>query len=177
MSELWLAHYSIEAWQDAGFWTSYFERAQEILGASLSRLDENDPVRRRVTSLPEAGSYISTFKAHENTRLLFGKCDVKDLDFSIHLERSSGRCENALMWYVPWTFVQDTKNLNRVKELFALSNRSLRSFYAYGDDITRVKKKKKASGGVDLQTELGEGGGAGPQVQQSSQGCRGRSQL
>ncbi len=154
MSALWLAHYSIEAWQDAGFWTSYFGRAQEILGASLSRLDENDPVRRRVTSLPEAGSYIATFKAREDTRWLFGKFDIKDLEFSIHHARSSERCENALIWYVPWTFVEDAKNLKRAKELFALSNKSLRSFYAYGEDITRVKNKKKASGGIELQTEL-----------------------
>jgi hypothetical protein len=73
MSELWIAHHSIEAWQQPSRWTGYFEEAQRLLGSPLTRVDTNDPVKRKVTSLAEAGNFACAFKAREDSRWLFGK--------------------------------------------------------------------------------------------------------
>jgi len=154
MSELWIDHLSVEAWQEPGCWAAYFDQAEKILGASLSHLDIADPVKRKVTSLEEAGNYVCTFKAREDSRWLFGKFDAIGIDFSIQHYRQLGHWPNSLKWHVPLSFIESPENCERLKALFDLGNQILKPFYAYGDDVSQISSKKKASGAVDIRAEL-----------------------
>lgn len=154
MSELWIDHLSIETWQEPSLWTAYFDKAQQILGSSLTQLDIADPVKRKVTSLNDAGNYVCTFKAREDSRWLFGKFDAIGVELSIQHYRKLGHWPNSLQWHAPLSFLVKSENRERLKALFSLGNRTFKPFYAYSDDVSYIKSKKKASGAVDIRAEL-----------------------
>lgn len=154
MSDLLINHLSIESWQDSARWATYFAQAQEILGAQLTHLDTADPVRKKVTSLGVAGEYISSFKAREDSRWLFGKFEAIGVEVSIQHYRQLGHWPNSLTWHIPSSFVKTSKNCERLKALFDLGNQLFKPFYAYGDEAPRISSKKKASGAVDIRAEL-----------------------
>lgn len=154
MSELWMAHHSIDAWHEPGLWTGYFEEAQRLLGSSLTHLDVNDPVKRKVTSLAEAGNFACAFGAREDSRWFLARFKNIGVELSVQHYRRLGHFPNTLKWHVPLPFVETTENRQRLKALFDLGNQTFRPFYSYGDDVTHIACKKKSSGAVDIQTEL-----------------------
>lgn len=154
MAELWISHHSIEDWSEPSRWSDYLERAQEILGAKLTRLDENDPVKRQVSSLADAGAFICTFKQREDSRWIFGKLEHTGIGFSVQHFRNIGRYAHTLRWHVPVSFLEKPFALHRARELFAVGNQSLAPFYAYSDEVSCIAAKKKPSGAVDIQAEL-----------------------
>lgn len=154
MLELWIAHHSIDAWQEPSRWTAYFEEAQRLVGSPLTHLDVNDPVKRKVASLADAGNYVCAFKAREDSRWLFGKFVDIGIEFSVQHYRQLGHYPNTLKWHVPLSFVEKPENRQRLKVLFDLGNQAFKSFYAYADDVAQIASKKKSSGAVDIQAEL-----------------------
>lgn len=154
MSELWIAHHSIDAWQEPSRWTAYFEEAQRLLGSPLTHLDVNDPVKRKVASLADAGNFVCAFKAREDSRWLFGKFADIGIELSVQHYRQLGHYPNTLKWHVPLSFVEKSENRRRLKALFDLGNRTFNPFYAYSDDVAQIASKKKSSGAVDIQAEL-----------------------
>lgn len=154
MSELWIDHLSIVTWQEPVLWTAYFNEAQQVLGSPLTHLDISDPVKRKVSSLNDAGNYVCTFKAREDSRWLFGKFDAIGVELSIQHYRKLGHWPNSLQWHVPLSFLVEPENRERLKALFNLGNRTFKPFYAYSDDVSYIKSKKKASGAVDIRAEL-----------------------
>lgn len=154
MSELWIAHHSIDAWQEPSRWTGYFDEAQRLLGSPLTHLDVNDPMKRKVASLTDAGNFVCAFKAHEDSRWLFGKCAGIGIELSVQHYRRLGHYPNTLKWHVPPSFVEKPENRQRLKALFDLGNRTFKPFYAYADDVAQIASKKKSSGAVDIQAEL-----------------------
>jgi hypothetical protein len=151
--EIWISHDSVEPWDEAGQWAQYFERAQQILGAPMTHLDDKDPVRRKVVDLVEASSFICDFKAREDSRLLFGKFKG-GVSFSIQLYRNLGGFCNTLKWYIPCLFIETSGNEPKLRDLFDLGNRSLKPFYAFADDLSYIVSKKKSSGAVNIEREL-----------------------
>jgi len=154
MSEIWIDHLSIDGWQEPGVWTDYLEQAQTILGATLTHLDANDPVKRKVALLKDAGEYVCAFNPREDSRWVFGKFDAIGVELSIHHHRQLGHSPNSLKWHVPLSFIDTPESFARLKALFDLGNQTFKPFYAYGDDVTHIKSKKKLSGAVDIQAEL-----------------------
>lgn len=154
MSELWIAHHSIDAWQEPSQWTAYFEEAQRLLGSPLTHLDVNDPVKRKVVSLAEAGNFVCAFKAREDSRWLFGKFVDIGIELSVQHYRQIGHYPNTFKWHVPLAFLEGPENRQRLKALFDLGNRTFKPFYAYADDVAQIASKNKSSGAVDIQAEL-----------------------
>ncbi len=154
MTELWIAHHSIGTWQEPSRWTGYFEEAQRLLGFSLTHLDVNDPVKRKVVSLVGAGDFVCAFKAREDSRWLFGKFGDIGIELSVQHYRQLGHYPNTLKWHVPLSFIEKPENRLRIKALFDLGNRAFKPFYAYSDDVAQIASKKKSFGAVDIQAEL-----------------------
>ena len=152
MSEVWIDHTSIAQWLDPNCWSNYFTRVETILGAKLTHLDENDPVRRRVRSLADAGTYVCAFGPHETSRWLFGRMQSVGIELSVLLRRDN--LLNSLTWQVPMSFLQRDPSCSCLRQLFDLGNETLRPFYSLGDELSRITAKKKKSGSVDLAAEL-----------------------
>lgn len=154
MSELWITHHSINNWQEPTRWTAYFEEVQRLFGSPVTHLDANDPVRRKVFSLADAGDFVCAFKAGEDSRWLFGKIKDVGVEFSIRHYRQLGQFPNTLTWHIPLSFVEKPQNRQLLLDLFCLGNQTLKPFYAYSDEVAQISCKAKASGAVDIQAEL-----------------------
>lgn len=153
MSEILLAHHSVCDWSNASIWSSYLEGCQNILGVSLTSLDINDPIKRKVKSLGDAGDYICNFKQSEDSRWLFGRFEELDIEFSIQHYRKIGHYSNTLRWHLPATILA-SESFPFVRQLFDVGNAMLHPFYAFGDLATQVSSKKKSTGAIDIQAEL-----------------------
>src|SRR5260221_6017215 len=83
--ELWLCHLSCVSWSDSGRWIQYFDRAEEILGSSITHLDKNDPVQRRVKpgKLAEVAEYVISMGKQEDSRWVFGRMESIGVEFSL----------------------------------------------------------------------------------------------
>lgn len=154
MSKLWMSHLSVVDWPEPVQWKRYFEQAQQLLGAPLTHLDENDPVRRKVTSLDDAAAFLCVFKPQEQSRWVFGRFKTLGVELSIDRFRPPQQFANALSWFFPLSFIEKPVNRLRIKALFDLGNRAFKPFYAYSDDVAQIASKKKSSGAVDIQAEL-----------------------
>jgi hypothetical protein len=156
VSEFWIVHNSVAQWLDPNRWSNYFTRVESILGAKLTHLDENDPVRRHVRSVADIGTYVCAFGSQETSRWLFGRMASIDVELSVHLNRkvTPSSFLNSLSWYVPTSFLQRDASCSRLRQLFGLGNETLRPFYSFGDELDRIKEKKKKQGSVDLGAEL-----------------------
>lgn len=153
MSEILLAHHSVGNWSNSSIWSSYLERCQNVLGVGLTSLDVNDPIKRKVKSLDEAGDYICNFKQREDSRWLFGRFEEVDIEFSIQHYRKIGHYSNTLRWHLPETILA-SESFPFVRRLFDAGNEMLHPFYSYGDLATQVSSKKKPTGAIDIQAEL-----------------------
>jgi hypothetical protein len=154
MNDLWIDHCSIEAWSDPKRWVSFFEQVQEVLASPLTHLDVNDPVRRKVASLKDAGDFVCAFGPREDSRWVFGVFKGLGIDFSIQLFRQLDRWPNSLTWYVPLSFVEKFGGRQQLQSLFNLGNQFFKPFYAFSDERAQIASKKKSSGAIDIETEL-----------------------
>jgi len=154
MNELWIDHYSIDTWSHPNRWISFFEQVQQVLASPLTHLDVNDPVRRKVASLQDAGDFVCAFGPREDSRWIFGEFKALGIDFSIRHFRQLGRWPNSLTWHVPLSFFEKLGGRQRVRDLFDLGNRTFKPFYAFGDERVQIASKKKSSGAIDIETEL-----------------------
>jgi hypothetical protein len=155
MSKILVSHLSVADWPEPVQWKIYFEQTQQLLGGPLTHLDENDPVRRKVTSLDDAGDFMCAFKDQEQSRWVFGRFKTLGIELSIERFRPGAhQFANALTWFFPASFVEKVENQQRLKSLFDLGNRTFKPFYAYSDDVAQIASKKKPSGSVDIQAEL-----------------------
>src|SRR5260221_1563851 len=153
MNDLWIDHISIEAWSEAALWAGYFGQVQQLLGSPLTHLDVNDPARRKLGSLEDAGAFVCAFGIGEDSRWLLGKFKALGIDFSIRHFRQLGRWPNSLTWHVPLSFVEKPDKLQQIKAVFDLGNRTFKPFYSYSDERAEISSKKK-SGALDMETEL-----------------------
>jgi len=155
-SEVWLSHFACVSWLDDDRWTRYLASAEEILGADITHLDQNDPVRRRVSpaQLPGIAKYVTSIGKREDSRWVFGRIASIGVDFSIRHYREPRGWPNSATWYFPQDFFQNAANIEAICRLFDQGNHSLNPFYAYADAKDLVCRKKKESGAVDIQAEL-----------------------
>lgn len=155
--KLWLDHCSCADWCDPNRWSTYFERAQDILGAEITHLDEDDPVRRKVTDLKSAGEFVTRFGVNEDSRWIFGRIKSLDIRFTIWYFRNEMNRANSIDWHGPSEMFDDPIRVNQICELFDCGNSLLDTFYSYAD-IGEVHSKKswrkRVFGAVSLEDEL-----------------------
>lgn len=151
--ELWLCHLSCVPWSDPGQWARYFARAEEMLGAGVTHLDKNDPVRRRVKQ-GEVAEYVTNMGKREDSRWVFGKMEAIGVQFSIRHYRDVHGWPNSINWYFPAGFVEQAGSGRMVRSLFDHGNATLCPFYGYADAKRHISCKKKESGAVNIQAEL-----------------------
>ena len=155
LTDIWIMHHSVEDWSDRSVWRSYFEAAQDVVRSTLTHLDAADPVRRKVESLDQAASFVTTFPKGAETRWLFGKFSKVGFRFTIHYYETSlvGRFLNSCNWYIPGSFIHERGGVEIINKLLELGAKSLGTFYSISDDIKYITQKKKQYG-VKLEEEL-----------------------
>jgi hypothetical protein len=155
-TELWMSHYSCASWITADRWIRYFKRVQEILDAPITHLDEDDPVRRKVTELADAADFVTRFGEKEDSRWLFGEMRSINVNFSMWFFRDAPERMNSINWHGPAEMFDDPTRVNQICDLFDCGNRFLDAFYGYADtrEVQSRKSWRKEFGAVDLQDEL-----------------------
>ncbi len=157
MLHVQLMYDSIHLWHDPSTWAQYFLRVQELLGAPLTHLDVNDPIRRRVTTLDDAGRLVCAFERNENARWLFGEFRDVGVELSIQHYRKIEKWHNMLNWYVPVDYSCAAGRWESLRGLFALGSEILRPFYACADwqkIFASLAVRKQTFGALNVEAEL-----------------------
>lgn len=154
--ELRLCHLSCVSWSEPDRWIRYFARAEEILGASITHLDKDDPVKRRVKpgKLTEAAEYVTLMGKRDDSRWVLGRMESIGAEFSVRHYRDIRGWPNSINWYFPAGFADNASGAKTIRSLFDCGNATLSPFYAYADTKDHVASKKKESGAVNIQAEL-----------------------
>jgi hypothetical protein len=154
--QFWIAHRACVSWSEPDRWLRFFEKAQETLGAEITRLDENDPVRRRVKrgKLAEAAQYVTAFGKLEESRWVFGAIDSLKIRFSISYDRGDREWAHSFDWYFSRSVLDDSERIETICKLFELGNSLLSPFYSYADTLDVLNRRKKRFGGVNVYVEL-----------------------
>ncbi len=168
-NELLLSHCSCASWPEPGRWLKYFSHVQEILGAEITHLDENDPIRRRVKpgGLSEAAEYAAALRDGDQYRWLFGRMAKIGVYFSIlyypqqepppNTYPQNIAPSNYIDWHAPRRIFNSPAGLVQASKLFDCGNYLLDAFYGYAD-VSKAQKrklwKKKEFGAIDLRCEL-----------------------
>ena len=154
--DLWMYHFACGAWSECDRWSHYFDRAQGLLEANITHLDQNDPVRRRVKTgtSSDLANYVTALGKRENDRWVFGRIESLKVEFSIRHHREVRNWPHSISWYFPPQFQESPGCIDRLCQLFDLGNTAIEPFYGYADTKDRISAKKKPSGSVDIQAEL-----------------------
>ena len=154
LTELTIRHFSAHSWSRPDMWADYFAHLESVLQAPLTHLDVNDPVRRKVSTLTDAGQYVCSFEPSEDNRWVFGRFKSRRVEFTIeHRIFVTTRCNNIGVYpYCPKMDI--TRRDHIVKQIFDVGNRILHPFYSTAETDSVVYLKKKSSGAVDLEREL-----------------------
>ena len=154
--ELWLSHCACTSWMQPRRWAEYFDQLQHLLGASITHLDEEDPIRRRFNSdrVEDEAAYVTRFGQQEDSRWLFGKFADIGVHFSIWYFRDGVQRIHSIDWHFPSSWYEKQERLNHIIKLFDCGNILLESFYSFADLRGLLKTKNKEEGAVDLQQEL-----------------------
>jgi len=134
--ELWISHYSVALWSSAELWEGYLGGIEDLFGDRLERLDERDPVRRRVESAAGQGAFVVEFEENEDRRWVSGRFRESRIGVSITLSRGekdwAGRyVDNDIVVTAPERLLREERE--RLVELFRLGNEKLRPYYGYAD--------------------------------------------
>ena len=159
MSEIWIEHISVELWQSPNRWATYFSQAQELIGAKLTHFDTADPIRRKVTTLSEAGEYACASKPKHDSRWLFGQFANTGVSFSArHMRQIETRkWYNEFIWHLPMSFISSETDRLRLLGLFEAGNVAFRPFYSFADESGAIMAKpgQKSAGRMpNIEREL-----------------------
>lgn len=115
-------------------WSEVFEIVEQTLGARLTHLDENDPLRRKPSSLHDAGKFVCDYRPKETSRWIFGRFQDRRLEFAIMMHRGDSRWwYNTLRLYGPADSRKTPIDWNAVRQVFATMCVRLQAFYAWAD--------------------------------------------
>jgi len=152
MNDLWISHYSVRDWSQACAWDQYIASVESLLGASLTHLDVNDPIKRKVVPT-RAGEYIVGFGQKEDSRWLFGSMRELGVSLTIRHFKNVGHYPNSVQWYIPHTIARRI-GPEKVAAIFRVGTEHLGPFYGYADLKDAIAARKKSSGAVNIQAEL-----------------------
>ena len=156
MSQIQMMFCSVVDLFDRELWRNYFERLEMNVGSNLSHLDNNDPIRRRVSNLADAAAFVCDISELENSRTLFAKFGKSKVEMTITLYKNTELFANNISIYFPDKFFDNKNNsTDRIHGIFELSNKKIKPFYSLSDSAEIIAGKRKASGfAVNLQEEL-----------------------
>jgi len=154
MNEIWIHHFSASSWCEERLWIEFLSRAEDAIGARLTRIDDIDPPRKQPSSLADAAKVICRFGASENNRWVFGVLKKSRIEISIQHSKCLSDYPNILSWSMPASFAEVPENRKQIQDLFRVGNAILSPFYGYADRSDFVAQKKKPSGSVDICSEL-----------------------
>lgn len=140
-NEVWLSHSSVEPWTDPQLWSAYLDAAQSIFNAEITHLDDDDPVRRRITNTKDARDFITKFKPDYNyiSRTIFGEIRHIKVRFNIWYWKDNPLSANMIDWHAPAGWFQDKERLKQIRQLFDLGNKLLGTFFGYVDTCAGQK--------------------------------------
>jgi len=90
----------------------------------------NDPARRKANTATGEGSFVTQFKAREDSRWVFGSFERSGVTAQIRHFKALGIWENSIGFTAPEAF-SFGPDVERLVGLFNLTNERLRAFYAY----------------------------------------------
>jgi hypothetical protein len=155
MNEIQLSFYTLQDLFSRDLWLRFFTGLERLLGAKLSHLDTNDPMRKKVTILEDAADYVCLIQEHEGSRRLFGKFGKSGVEIGIYLVRDVSFVPNSISLYFPEKTINLSGGVVLLYDVFVEGARFLQPFYSLCDLRSMVARKKKSSGfAVDLQAEL-----------------------
>ena len=160
-NELWMEHRAVASWNDVAAWDDYLRAVEHALGDRLAKLDTNDPARRKADTRQSEGHFVAKFGAKESSRWLLGKFERTRIEIQIRHYKDGRdsfgrRLDNTIAFYIP-VAVHSVEGVDRIVELFHMTNERWHAFYAFAD-LKEVYCKKKASppslGALNIASEL-----------------------
>jgi hypothetical protein len=154
-AELWVSHMTCIELLSPRIWEDYLCSVQAILGARITHLDENDPVRRRVSGehSKALGEYIACIAKEEQTRWVFGRMASIGVEFTLHIQTSERQMASSIDWTIPAHWLTPER-IPIARDLFRVGNDRLRAFYSYSDRAQHIAAKNKSTGAVNVFCEL-----------------------
>jgi hypothetical protein len=113
----------------------------------------NDPARRKANTATGEGSFVTQFKAREDSRWVFGSFERSGVTAQIRHFKALGIWENSIGFTAPEAF-SFGPDVERLVGLFNLTNERLRAFYAYADLKDIICAKKPSTPSLDISREL-----------------------
>jgi hypothetical protein len=159
LGEIWMQHFSARSWNCSNLWDDYLCKMETLLDDRLIRLDDKDPVRRKVPSAEGAGTFFTQFGERDDSRWIAGRLDKSRINFEATLYKtgfdSFGRRRfNSLNICIPSGFALES-NSSKLAQLFDQTNQSLECFYGFADEKSVVSAKKPSGTlSIDLNREL-----------------------
>lgn len=157
-SDVWMSFSSVQNWSESEIWNEFFPQIEALLRDRIAKLDDKDPVRRKVESSNTEGDFITKFGPKEDSRWICGKFARSKIEFEIQIYKegmdSFGRLrENRFKLFIPhqMSFGPDAEKLI---EVFRLGAKILRPFYAYADFKDEICIKKPCTPSLDISREL-----------------------
>lgn len=162
VNEMWMRHRSVKAWTDAAEWDDYLRTVESALEDRLTKLDANDPARRKSDAARGEGHFVTHFGPKEDSRWLLGRFEKTKIAVEIQLYKNGRdsfgeRRDNTITFYIPEKVHVLCGSMEKLVELFHLTNERLGIFYAAAD-LKGVYCAKKASppslGALNIASEL-----------------------
>lgn len=157
-SDVWMSFSSVQNWNESAMWNEFFPQMEVLLSDRIAKLDDKDPIRRKVESSNAEGDFITKFGLKEDSRWIYGKFTRSKIQFEIQFYKegmdSFGRLrDNDFNVFIPhqMSFEPDAEKLIKV---FRLCAEILRPFYAYADFKDEICSKKPCTPSLDISREL-----------------------
>ncbi len=157
-SEIWITHLSVKPWMSIEVWDNYLRDIEKILGDRITKLDSNDPARRKADTRKGEGEFMVNFGDKEDSRWLFGKFEKTKISFEVRhmkngLDSFGHLSENWIQFYIPH-HMSIYPDIEKTFKLFQMTNERLSPFYAYADYKNVICSKKPCTSSLDISTEL-----------------------
>lgn len=153
--ELSIKCYSLANWLNPTIWDRFLERLDAVGGCRLIKLDERDPVRRKVESWKGQADYLVNFGEKETYKMVFGIFADKIGDCSLTIHRNPVEWWNNLALSVNVEKLATCRQVDPIA-IFQLCLEGLDPFWAHIDSPDAMKSYRASPGGgtVSFNREL-----------------------
>jgi hypothetical protein len=125
----------------AEIWDRLFPHLEELVGTTLTHLDDRDPMRRKVDGGKGQGSYTGAFRGKAASSYAAGKFGKSGIWFMLDHRRWPSRIENSMSLFIPAKAAKKI-GLAGIEGIFNVLLAELRPFYQVCDveDIVNSRK-------------------------------------
>ena len=140
LSDLLIRLQSYRPWS-ADDWENLLPKMEELIGSPLSRLDERNPMRRKVDGCRGQGAYIHSFKGSRSWNYVAGEFGQSKIWFTIETQRRPSRIENQMKVFIPAHAASSIGN-GLIARIFDIALQCLDPFYMVADVETVIYSRK-----------------------------------